>query len=164
MSENKPIIRVGLSREPVSLDDVAARLARETNGFGAGSLVVFMGFVKGVVGGYKVYTLSYEAYEDVALKKMEEIAREEAAKWEKTYAIWLIHRIGSLKPGDPTIYVFVVAEPRHKAFELASRILDRVKHEVPIYKLEAREDGEYWILGDHTRVRRGEGLQEPEKR
>lgn len=151
----KAIVYVGLSEKPISLDEVATRLAQETSGMGAGSLVVFMGFVKGLVEGQEVYALSYEAYAEAALKKMEEIAWEEAGSWDKTYAIWIVHRTGLLKPGEPTIYIFVVAEPRHKAFEIASRILDRVKHEVPIYKLEARADGDYWILGDGVRVKRG---------
>lgn len=151
------VVRVALSRGPVSLDEEARRLAAETNGLGAGSLVVFMGFVKGVVDGRRVFSLEYEAVEDLALRKLREIA-EEAASRPGVYAVEVIHRVGRLGPGEPTIYVLVVAEPRGLAFRVAEEVLDRVKREVPVYKLEAREDGEYWILGEHTRVaRRGGG-------
>ena len=158
---NGKIVRALLSEEPVSIDRIAGELAEATNGLGAGSLVVFMGFVKGVVDGRRVYTLSYEAAEH-AREKLLEIAREEA-ETPGVYAVTVVHRVGSLKPGEPTIYIFVVAEPRSLAFRVAERLLDRVKHEAPIYKLEAREDGEYWILGDHTRIRRGELLDETEE-
>jgi molybdopterin synthase catalytic subunit len=148
------LVRVSLSPEPVSLDKAAKRLAEATNGAGAGSLVVFMGFVKGLVDGRRVGFLEYEAVEDLALQKLREIA-DWAAGIEGVYAVEIVHRVGRLRPGEPTIYIFVVAEPRQLAFRLASEILDRVKKEVPVYKLEGREDGEYWILGDHTRIPRG---------
>jgi len=115
-----------------------------------------MGFVKGVVDGRRVHSLSYEAVEDLALQRMREIA-EDAASRPGVYAVEIIHRVGRLEPGEPTIYILVVAEPRWKAFCLASELLDRVKKDVPVYKLEAREDGEYWILGEHTRVPRQPG-------
>ncbi len=148
-----PLVRVALSREPVSLDAEAARLAAAASPRGAGSLVVFMGFVKGLVDNKRVDFLEYEAVEDLALAKMREIA-DWALRQGDVYAVEIVHRVGRLKPGEPTIYVLVVAEPRHLAFRLASEILDRVKREVPVYKLEGREDGEYWILGEHERIPR----------
>jgi len=155
----KPVIRVELSPEPVSIDREAAKLAAEASRGGAGSLVVFMGFVKGVVDGRRVVFLEYEAVEDLAVAKMREIA-EWAARQGMVYAVEIIHRVGRLAPGEPTIYVMVVAEPRHLAFRLASDVLDRVKREVPVYKLEGREDGEYWILGEHERLPRRAGGEE----
>ncbi len=149
------IVRVGLVEDRVSLDDLAEEFASAAAGRGAGSLVIFMGFVKGVVDGKKVYRLSYEAVEELALRKLREIA-EEAASRPGVEAIAVYHRLGSLEPGEPTIYVAVVAEPRQLAFSLAAEVLDRVKKEVPVYKLEVREDGEYWILG-HERIRREAG-------
>ncbi len=150
------LVEVRLAEKPIDLSAEAERLARLTSGRGAGSLVVFMGFVKGVVDGRRVHSLSYEAVEDLALQRMREIA-EDAASRPGVYAVEIIHRVGRLEPGEPTIYILVVAEPRWKAFCLASELLDRVKKDVPVYKLEAREDGEYWILGEHTRVPRGGG-------
>ena len=150
----EPFVRVLLSPGPVSLDEEARRLAELASPLGAGSFVAFMGFVKGLVDGRRVEFLEYEAVEDLALAKMREIA-EWAVGQGRVYAVEIIHRIGRLRPGEPTIYVIVVAEPRHLAFKLASEILDRVKREVPVYKLEGREDGEYWILGEHNRIPRG---------
>jgi len=44
--------------------------------------------------------------------------------------------VGSLRPGDATLYVFVSAVNREVAFRVAREALERVKHEVPIFKLE----------------------------
>ncbi len=119
---------------------------------GAGALAIFIGFVKGIVDGNTVEELEYTAYEPYASKKIEEIVNEEFD--EEVFDIRVYHRIGRLKAGEPTIYIFVAAKTRKKAFEKASRILERIKHEVPIFKLEKRSDGEYWVLGDGRRVRR----------
>jgi len=153
LSSGDVYIRVELERDELDLNRAASILSSLTSGRGAGSLVVFTGFVKGVVDGRRVFRLSYEAYEDLAVKVLEKIAREEASE-RGVYAVWIRHRLGDLKPGEPTLYVLVVAEPRSLAFRKASRILDRIKREVPIYKLESRDDGEYWILGESTRLKR----------
>ena len=51
-------------------------------------------------------------------------------------------------------YVFVAANNRVRAFEVLREVVERVKHEVPIFKLEIRSDGEFWVLGDGKRVKR----------
>ncbi len=139
-------------REEIDVDKVVKNIIANTYSEGAGALVVFIGYVKGVVEGHTVNELDYQAYEPYATKKLQEIVSEE--KEEGVLSIVVYHRVGDLKPGEPTIYVFVSALDRKKAFEKARRILERVKHEVPIFKLEKRNDGEYWVLGDRNRVRR----------
>ncbi|RLG01788.1 MAG: hypothetical protein DRN49_00570 [Thaumarchaeota archaeon] len=116
-----------------------------------GALVMFLGFVKGMVNGIKVMKLKFEAYEPLASNKLAEIVRQES---KEVKDIRVYHRVGELKPNDPIIYIFVSAKNRHTAFETAKRVLERVKHEVPIFKLEIREDGEYWVVGDNKRVKR----------
>lgn len=119
-----------------------------------GAITLFIGLVKGLVeGDKKVYELEYTIVKNVALKIMEKIAREEAEKYKLSHVvIW--HRIGSLKPGEVTIVIAVLAENRKSSFAAAEEILERVKSEVPIFKLEKRSDGEYWVIGSELRVKR----------
>jgi len=124
-----------------------------------GALVIFIGYVKGIVSGKIVMELEYSSYDPYASQKLEEIAREESEE-EGVLDVRIYHRVGRLKPGDPTIYILVSAVDRKTAFSTAQRVLERVKHEVPIFKLERREDGEYWVVGGGTRVRRDE-MREP---
>ena len=116
-----------------------------------GAIVMFLGFVKGVVNGTKVIKLKYEAYEPLASKKLVEIVEEES-KYVSDVRVY--HRVGELTPGEPSVYIFVKAKSRNEAFEIARKVLERVKHEVPIFKLEVREDGEYWVLGNGKRVKK----------
>lgn len=120
---------------------------------GAGALVIFVGFVKGIVDGHKVCKLIYEAYEPYASKRLREIA-ESYRGVDGVYDVVILHRIGELDPGDTTVYIFVTARTRELAFKVAREVLERVKHESLIFKLERRDDGEYWIIGDGRRIKR----------
>jgi len=120
---------------------------------GGGALVIFIGYVKGVVEGKKVFSLEYEAYEPLASEKLKEIALSEAST-DGVLDIAIYHLVGELKPGDPAVYIAVYAVSRGEAFATARRVLERIKKEVPIFKLEKREDGEFWVIGDRRRIRR----------
>lgn len=142
-------IKAVLFTEDVMLDKIVDEIASES----VGAIAIFVGVVKGVVDGYKVYELVYDAYEPYALKVLEKIAREESEK-HRLNSVQIYHRVGSAKPGQKTLVVAVSASSRREALEGLRTILERVKHEPPIYKLEVREDGEYWIIGDGKRVPR----------
>ena len=146
-------VRVGLIDGRVSLDELAEELAASSSARGGGALVVFMGFVKGVVSGAEVEELVYEAHPRYAEEKLREIG-EWAEQHFRLHDVVLLHRVGRLKPGEPTIYILVTAASRHEAFQAAQQILERVKHEAPIYKLERRADGEYWVMGNGRRLPR----------
>ena len=123
---------------------------------GAGALTIFIGFVKGEVDGKKVNELDYSVYEPYTSEKLNEIANSELDN--DIYDIRIYHRTGNLTVGEPTVYIFVVAKSRKKAFEKAREVLERVKHEPYIFKLEKREDGEYWVLGDGRRLKRTKNI------
>lgn len=113
----------------------------------AGALSVFVGFVKGRVGVREVYELEYSAIEDAALEQLKRIAREEAEKYGlRAILVW--HYIGRRKPGEETLLIATVAKNRASSINAMRDVLERVKREVPIFKLEKRSDGDYWILGD----------------
>jgi MoaD family protein len=136
--------------------DVAQRINELTSRYGvegSGAIVIFIGIVKGYVEGHRVYELIYDAYEPYTSKSLEKIAFEEAMN-NNIDAIEIMHRVGSAKPGEKTLYIAVVAKKRKEAIETLSKVLERVKHEVPIFKLEKRDDGEYWIIGESKRIKR----------
>ncbi len=145
------VIVVAVTERKPDLEGIIDTLAQACPS--AGSIAAYIGFVKGVVEGHKVHSLDYEAYDPYAVKKLREIAEDYTRKGEAC-AVAIIHRVGSLKPGETTVYILVAAEPRDKAFKIAREILERVKREAPIFKLERRDDGEYWVLGDGTRIPR----------
>ncbi|MEM0381005.1 MAG: molybdenum cofactor biosynthesis protein MoaE [Desulfurococcaceae archaeon] len=147
MSSSSRIIR-----DKVDLNKLVEEVVAKS-GFKAGAVVLFIGFVKKEINGVEVKELEYTVYEPYATRKLGEIIEEES-KYPGVSVVEAIHRFGNLKPGEPTVYIAVASISRKEAFETASRVLERIKKEVPIFKLEKRVDGEYWVIGDGIRVSR----------
>jgi molybdopterin synthase catalytic subunit len=143
----------GVVQKPVDLNKEVQDIIEKTAPRGGGGVVIFVGYVKGKVGDANVEVLEYEAYEPYATSKIREI-EEWARRLDGVLEARIYHSVGSLRPGDATLYVFVSAVNREVAFRVAREALEKVKHEVPIFKLERRDDGEYWVVGDGRRIPR----------
>ncbi|MCS7111179.1 MAG: MoaD family protein [Ignisphaera sp.] len=143
------------SSNEIDIDGRIDKLANEYGEKGYGAIAIFVGVVKGYVDGHRVNELIYEAYEPYTSKALDKIANEEIVNSDRIGAIEILHRVGSSKPGEKTLYIAVVAKKRKEAIDVLLRILERVKHEVPIFKLERRDDGDYWIVGESKRIKRG---------
>jgi len=146
-------IKTGIITERLDIEEEIREIIDETSREGGGALTMFIGYVKGVVNGQRVYELEYSVYEPYTSKTLENIAREVADKYN-LLAVSIYHRVGCLKPGEPTLYIIVSSRDRESSFNACREILERVKKEPPIFKLEKREDGEYWVIGDGERVKR----------
>lgn len=96
--------------------------------------------------GRAVQYLEYDAYPEMAIKKMREVADEVRAKFPVT-GIGVLHRIGRLEIGETSLLVAVSSGHRGEAFEACHYAVDRIKQIVPIWKKEVWEDGEEWIEG-----------------
>lgn len=120
----------------------------------AGSLVVYLGFVKGLVEGHKVYELDYEAYESYTIRRLEEIENEIRRKYSDVVKIKIIHAIDKMKPGDDVILIMCMGRGRKDAIHAVEEAIELVKHTTGIWKLEIREDGEFWVVAGNTRVKR----------
>jgi molybdopterin synthase catalytic subunit len=137
--------------EKVDLNAIVEKLSKID--LESGAISIFIGVVKGSVEGHKVHELVYESAEEAAIEQLKNIATEEGVKHSLSgVLIW--HYTGARKPGEITLIIATVGRSRDEAISAARVILERVKREVPIFKLEKREDGEYWIIGDSTRYLR----------
>jgi MoaE-MoaD fusion protein len=125
-----PVRRVRVSGEPLSLDALSAAV-RDSR---AGAVVCFEGVTRDVP------TLEYEAYAEMAEPRLRAIAEEEAAR-HGLCAVAVEHRIGTVPLGEPSVIVAASAAHRGEAFAGARAVIDRVKAEAPIWKVEVGEDG-----------------------
>ena len=110
----------------------------------AGGIDIFIGTVRNKTADKKVVRLEYEAYDKMALKEMESIAKEAVAKW-KVIKYAVVHRKGILQIGDAAVVIAVATPHRQAAFEACKYIIDTIKERVPIWKKEIYEDGEVWV-------------------
>ena len=95
----------------------------------------------------KVSRLEYEAYADVALKRMEEI-REEIKKRPGVTEVAIHHIIDSVQVGEPSLFVVVLGRHRQETFPALAETVERVKREVPIWKKEFTGKEAYWVSAE----------------
>ena len=119
----------------VTLQSTALQLD-ESVPTGSGALVRFEGRVRPEENGVLIDALIYEAYMPMAQKQMENILRELAQTWPCLLAR-VRHRTGRVPVGDAAIVVEVSSKHRAAAFALASAFMDRLKQEVPIWKVDS---------------------------
>ena len=137
-----------ITREVIPTQDLAERLKAPRDG----AVVIFEGIVRDNSHGRSTLYLEYEAYEPMALRKMEEIGREMKEQFAVN-RIGIIHRIGRLEIGETSVTIIVTAAHRGTAFEACHCAIDRLKQIVPIWKKEYFEDGAVWAEGEgQTRV------------
>ncbi len=111
-----------------------------------GAVCVFYGVVREDSRNKKVRFLEYDAYPEMAEKKMREILEEVRVRWPEQRAA-IVHRIGTLAIGEASVVIAVGSPHRGESFEACRYVIDRVKQEVPIWKKEVFTDGEEWVEG-----------------
>jgi molybdopterin synthase catalytic subunit len=113
----------------------------------AGGIVLFSGEVRNHHAEKKVTHLEYEAFVPMAEKMIQEIVQTAIEKWNLHSAI-CVHRIGKLEVCESAVVVVTAHSHRKESYEANQYIIDRVKHEVPIWKREFYEDGTSFWGGD----------------
>jgi molybdopterin synthase catalytic subunit len=125
---------------PLSLDEVYAAVSNRA----AGGTALFVGTVRDHDHGKSVTTLDYSAHPG-AEDEMRKIAERVAAAYP-VLALAAVHRTGSLEIGDVAVIVAVACPHRGQAFEACRRLIDDLKHEVPIWKHQIFTNGEEeWV-------------------
>ena len=131
-----------LTRSPIPTADlVRQQIASED-----GAVVVFEGVVRNNSRGRRTLYLEYEAYEPMAIRKMEEIGTEVRRKFQIDH-IGMMHRLGRLEIGETSVAIIVTSAHRGPAFGACQFAIDRLKQIVPIWKKEYFEDGSLWAEG-----------------
>jgi molybdopterin synthase catalytic subunit len=125
---------IRITDEPLDLQ-VLADAVRDPQ---AGGVVLFEGVTR------EVPELDYEAYAEMAQAKLEQIAAEEADRHGLS-AVAIEHRTGTVPRSEPSVIVAASAPHRGEAFAGARAVIDRVKAEAPIWKVEV-------TAGSRTRV------------
>jgi molybdopterin synthase catalytic subunit len=111
-----------------------------------GAVATFLGLVRNHHQGRRVLYLEYEAYEPLARRTIERIAREAAERWP-TVRLALHHRIGRVDVGEASVVIAAASPHRAEAFAACRYAIERVKQILPVWKHEFFEDGDVWIEG-----------------
>ena len=131
---------VGISSAPLdqAAHEAAVRHPR------AGASVAFCGVVREHDHGRDVVELEYQGHPS-AEAVLREIAAEFAAEPD-VLALAVSHRVGVLAVGDVALVAAVATAHRAEAFDLCRRLVEEVKHRLPIWKRQVFADGsDEWV-------------------
>jgi molybdopterin synthase catalytic subunit len=110
---------------------------------GRGGIVTFTGTVRDETRGRRVLRLEYEAYRGMAEGTLADIG--DAIAREHGVDVAIVHRVGTLLPGDAAVVIACAAPHRTAAFRACEACIERLKKDVPIWKREVYADGSEWV-------------------
>jgi len=108
----------------------------------AGGIAVFLGTTRAENNdaGQPLMALDYEAYAEMANGQLQDLAGKARLRWP-VLKLALLHRIGRVAVGEPSVVIAVSTPHRAEAFDVCRWLIDTLKAEVAIWKKEVWEDG-----------------------
>ena len=138
--------RLRITSTPISADEVIRSVVRPA----VGAVASFVGTVRDVSEGKAVAYLEYEAYPEMAVEMLHQVADEVRARWPDVIEIAMVQRVGRLEVGEIAVVIAISSSHRDQGcFEACRYAIDRLKQIVPVWKKEFGPDGAVWIEGDH---------------
>jgi molybdopterin synthase catalytic subunit len=133
------IRRVQFTTEPL---DEKKLMAERSFSHGMGAVVCFLGVVRDTEGEAPIRGLEYEAFQPMAEHQFGRLLDELAKRWP-VESVRLVHRLGLVPAGEPSLWVEVIAPHRGEAFAACQWLIDEMKRVVPIWKkaVSANERG-----------------------
>lgn len=129
-----------ISKEPIIIQEVVDKVVQRE----AGAINTFIGTVRELTYGKKTLYLIYEAYESMAVKKLQQIGDEIKNRWHGA-EVAITHRVGKLDITDIAVVIAVSTPHRADSYEANRYAIERIKEIVPIWKKEHWEDGQEWV-------------------
>lgn len=127
-----------ISENPLNIGEFFSK----THHSKCGAVVLFSGEVRDSSNHKEVTHLEYEAQPALANKMMREIINDAKEKWPLHIAV-AQHRVGKVYMGESAVVVITATPHRKEAYEANQYIINRIKHEVPIWKCEFFADGSH---------------------
>ncbi|MGW6744558.1 molybdenum cofactor biosynthesis protein MoaE [Streptomyces sp. NPDC055025] len=135
-----PIRLLEIRDTPITVDEVFRAVGDDASG----GTALFVGTVRNHDGGADVDTLGYSCHPS-AETELRRVA-EKIVAGHPVRALAAVHRVGDLEVGDLAVVVAVSCPHRAEAFEACRKLIDDLKHEVPIWKHQKFSDGtEEWV-------------------
>jgi molybdopterin synthase catalytic subunit len=130
--------------------DVATALVGIRNGKTTiGGTAIFIGSVRDISDGQSVHTMTLEHYPGMTEKALGAIEQDARQRWPLDDVL-IVHRYGTLQPGDDIVLVITTAAHREAAFQACEFLMDWLKTRAPFWKLETGDDGNHWVASKST--------------
>lgn len=132
---------IALVTAPIDLAQLVQRVSHAS----VGAIATFLGTVRELNDGRAVTGIDYEAYEPMAHREMDAIAREAAERFPGV-RVNVVHRLGTLAVGEVSVAIACAHARRAPAADAMRMVIEELKVRVPIWKREHYADGEFtWV-------------------
>ncbi len=137
-------MRVTVQTGPIDAAQEYARLSDRLAGK-SGAIVMFSGVMREMGAAGRLSAMTLEHYPGMTERELERIATDAQTRWTLDDVI-VVHRYGTLGPGDEIVVVVTAAAHRGDAFEAARFLMDYLKTRAPFWKKETLADGtDHWV-------------------
>lgn len=117
---------IEITEKPIEVWKVLQSVADEK----AGGIVHFIGTVRREK---RLTGLFYECYPGMASFILSKICEEAKKRWP-VEKISVMHRIGWIEVGEPSVVIAVSSAHRREAFEACQFAIDKIKETLPVWK------------------------------
>lgn len=117
----------------------------------AGGIDIFLGATRADKSpdGRNLVALHYEAYEQMAVRQFDDLARRARENWPIA-KLAILHRTGRVTLGQPSVVIAVSTPHRADCFAACRFLIDALKAEAAIWKKEIWDDGSTtWVDAQH---------------
>jgi len=131
-----------IQTEDFSMEEEFARCADGRKD--VGGVATFTGVVRDISQESNILKIEFSHYGPMAEKELAKV-RTTAIEKFNIINLTIVHRVGTLLPGDRIVGITAVARHRAPAFEACAFAIDELKKKVPIWKKEFTDKGEVWV-------------------
>lgn len=149
------VVRVGTSDFDVSAE-MAQLAGSDTN---IGAIACFVGKVRGQVDGAALLDMTLEHYPGMTDAELQRIDNDARQRFALTGSL-IVHRVGTLRPGDNIVLVLAASLHRESAFKAVEFLMDYLKTRAPFWKKERLVSGETnWVASSENDEERAKNWQ-----
>jgi len=109
-----------------------------------GATGVFVGTMRDFNEGEQVARMELEHYPGMTEKALESIQAEARSQWAIIDAL-IVHRVGTVEPGDPIVLTAAWSSHRGDALDACRHIMEALKSRAPFWKRETVSGSARWV-------------------
>lgn len=122
--------------------DEARCIASASHSDQMGAVLRFSGVVRAHENGETISGIEYEAFRSMVEHQFGLLFDQLAERWPAVGSVRLVHRLGFVPAGEPSLWVEVASPHRRDAFDACQWLIDSMKKVVPIWKRPRKGDGQ----------------------
>lgn len=109
-----------------------------------GAVATFIGTMRNHNEGDSVTAMFLEHYPGMTEKYLHQISETALQRWAILDTL-IIHRVGTIQPGETIVLTAVWSAHRAPAFEACRYLIEELKHKAPFWKQETLVEGSRWV-------------------